>query len=111
MSNIPEEPHATHAQLNPLLHEPARLHILAALAPADYVDFSALLRITGVSKSALSKHLSALPAGRIIAITNSAHDKRVRRIALTESGREAFDTYLQSLEQIVHAAKGGHRSP
>lgn len=93
-------------RLDPLLHEPARLAILAALAPADYVDFSALLRLVGVSKSALSKHISALTDAGVVVVGNIPTDKRARRIALTDAGRKSFDAYLQRLEEIVRSARG-----
>ncbi|QTE28607.1 MarR family winged helix-turn-helix transcriptional regulator [Pengzhenrongella sicca] len=94
-------------RLDPLLHEPARLSILAALTPAEYIAFSALQRLIGVSKSALSKHISALADAGVVVITSSPADKRTRRIALTEFGRESFDTYLHRLEEIVRSARGG----
>ncbi|RKN69668.1 MarR family transcriptional regulator [Microbacterium sp. CGR2] len=88
------------------MHEPVRLRLLAALAPTDYIDFSALLRLVGVSKSALSKHVSALTDAGVIAVVNSPDDKRARRISLTELGRRSFDAYLKQLEQIVREARG-----
>lgn len=91
--------------LDPLLHEPARLAVLAALAPADYVEFSALLRLVGASKSALSKHVSALTDAGVVVVTNSPADKRARRVALSEAGRESFDVYLRRLEEIVRSAR------
>lgn len=96
-------------RLDPLLHEPARLSILAALGPADYIEFSTLLRLIGISKSALSKHISALTDAGVVVVTSSPNDKRVQRVALSESGRESFDTYLRGLEEIVRSARGESR--
>jgi len=92
-------------RLDPLLHEPVRLTVLSALAPADYIEFSALLSLVGVSKSALSKHVSALTDAGVVVVTNSPTDKRARRIALSEAGRESFDAYLRRLEEIVRSAR------
>ncbi|MBD8100805.1 MULTISPECIES: transcriptional regulator [unclassified Plantibacter] len=91
--------------LNPLFHEPARLALLSALAPAEYTDFASLLRITGVSKSALSKHLSALADAGVIEVGKSDTDRRGRRIALTMEGRVAFESYLDALDAIVQRAR------
>jgi DNA-binding MarR family transcriptional regulator len=102
--NSPEG-NAPALRLDPLLHEPARLAMLAALAPADYIDFSTLLRLVGVSKSALSKHISALTDAGVVAVTSGPSDKRVRRIELTDAGRESFDAYLRRLEEIVRSAR------
>lgn len=93
------------AGLNPLFHESARLAILSALAPAEYVEFSTLLQITGVSKSALSKHLSALSHASVVSISQGTTDKRGRRVALTAQGRSTFDSYLAHLEHIVRSAR------
>lgn len=92
-------------RLDPLLHEPARLTLLAALAPADYIEFSALLSLVGVSKSALSKHVSALTDAGVVVVTNSPTDQRARRIALSDAGRKSFDAYLRRLEEIVRSAR------
>lgn len=103
---VPVEARPASARLDPLLHEPARLAVLAALAPTEYVEFSTLLRLIGVSKSALSKHVSALAAAGVVSVENSPTDGRVRRIALTEPGRLSFDAYLQRLEELVRTARG-----
>lgn len=96
---------STTSALNPLFHEPARLAVLSALAPTEYVEFSTLLRITGVSKSALSKHLSALSDSGVIDVSQTASDKRGRRVALTTHGRSDFDSYLATLAIIVRNAQ------
>lgn len=94
------------SRLDPLLHEPARLSILAALSPAEYIDFSTLLRLVDTSKSALSKHLSALAEAGVVTVSTSPTDGRVRRIALSDRGRESFNAYLRRLDEIVRSARG-----
>ena len=91
--------------LNPLFHEPARLAVLSVLAPAEYVEFATLLQLTGASKSALSKQLSALAAAGGGSVSPGASDKRGRRVALTSEGRVAFEAYLAQLERIVSQAR------
>lgn len=91
--------------LDPLFHEPARLALLSALAASEYADFSALLRFTGVSKSALSKHLSALSDAGVVTVSQSVADKRGRRVSLTPAGRSDFNDYLGTLEALVRNAQ------
>lgn len=91
--------------LDPLFHEPARLAVLSALSPAEYVDVSTLLRLTGVSKSALSKHLSMLAGAGVVSVSQSASDKRGRRVALTPLGRASFTAYLAALTALVRDAQ------
>jgi len=43
--------------LDPVIHAPARLAIMAILAAADWAEFKFLREETGLSDSALSKHL------------------------------------------------------
>ncbi len=104
-SNSTQERRIAASTLNPLFHEPARLAVLSALAPAEYVEFSTLLQLTGASKSALSKHLSTLSDAGVIDVSQATADKRGRRIALTFQGRSDFDSYLANLERIVRQAR------
>lgn len=92
--------------LLPLFHEPARLAILSALAPAEYVDFSTLLRLTGLSKSALSKHIAVLQEKGVVAVHQIVSDKRGRRIVVTDQGRADFNAYLNTLENMVRSVRG-----
>lgn len=102
----PEQPLAgDKGPLDPLFHEPARLAALSALVPAEYIEFASLLTLVGVSKSALSKHLSMLSDAGMVTVSQSATDKRGRRVALTAQGRAAFDAYLSYLEHLVRSAR------
>lgn len=106
MVDVPTDAEDAFVNIDPLLNEPARLAILAALAPAEYVEFSTLLKLVGVSKSSLSKHISALADAGIMTVEKSPADRRVRRLALSEPGRESFDLYLQQLEDLDRSARG-----
>lgn len=48
------------AQFDPLIHFLQRLQICAMLYQADGIEFSEIQNRTGLSKSALSKHLTQL---------------------------------------------------
>jgi hypothetical protein len=47
-------------KFDPLIHQPARLAIMALLAGCASADFSYLLEATDIDKGSLSKHLSKL---------------------------------------------------
>lgn len=89
------------------LHVPARLSIVALLAPADRVDFGFLRDTIGTSDSALSKHLSALAGAGYVSLHKS-RDQGVRRtyVTLTAEGRRAFQRHAAALERIVATARG-----
>jgi len=87
------------------LHVPARLSILALLAPADRVDFGFLRDTIGSSDSALSKHLSALASAGYVAILKSRdHGVRRTQATLTPQGRRAFQRHAIALERIAATA-------
>ena len=50
-----------------IIHEPARLAIMALLSGAEQVDFLFLLRETGLTKGNLSSHLAKLEEGEYLA--------------------------------------------
>ncbi|SCF05283.1 DNA-binding transcriptional regulator, MarR family [Micromonospora coriariae] len=88
------------------LHVPARLSILALLAPAAWVDFGFLRDTIGTSDSALSKHISALAEAGYVTVRKD-QQRRARRtfVQLTPHGRHAFQRHAAALEQIVAAAR------
>ena len=42
----------------------------------------------------------------VMTVEKSPADRRVRRLALSEPGRESFDLYLQQLEDLDRSARG-----
>ncbi|GII04140.1 winged helix-turn-helix domain-containing protein [Planobispora takensis] len=97
---------------NEFLHVPARLSIVALLAPADWVDFAFLRDSIGTSDSALSKQVSALAAAGYVEV-RKGQDKRARRtsVQLTPTGRDAFQQHAAALERIVALAKTAAEQP
>lgn len=88
------------------LHVPARLSIVALLAPADWVDFGFLRDTVGTSDSALSKQVSALAEAGYVEVRKD-QEKRARRtfVRLTSEGRAAFERHAAALERIVALAR------
>ncbi len=77
-----------------LVHEPARLAILAVLSACESADFAYLLTATDLSKGNLSSHLSKLEKGGYVAIIKSFKGKYPNTsCALTNEGRKAFNAY------------------
>ncbi|MCJ8014162.1 transcriptional regulator [Paenibacillus sp. KQZ6P-2] len=97
------ENHFRH-KLDELIHVPVRLSIMAALAPAERVDFQFLRDAIEVSDSLLSKHLSVLEAAGYVEVIKGYVGKRPRTwLAITETGRTAFKDYVEVLRSIVEA--------
>ena len=89
------------AELDRLIHEPARLSLLTALSVCRSADFLYLQRLTGLSKGNLSSHLSKLEASGLVAIEKEFVGKTPNtKIALTRSGRGAIDRHWKELDKL-----------
>jgi DNA-binding MarR family transcriptional regulator len=98
-----EEPDFRHfAELDRVVHEPARLVIMAVLYSVESADFLYLLHSTGLTKGNLSSHLMRLEEAGYVGIQKGFRGKVPQTTcSLTPAGREAFQTYRQQLRQAV----------
>ena len=89
------------ADINKLIHEPARLMIMAYLYVVESADFIFLVRQTGLTWGNLSAHLSKLEAAGYVAIEKEFVNKKPHTMLhLTNEGRTAFKAYRQSMKQV-----------
>jgi DNA-binding MarR family transcriptional regulator len=89
------------ANIDRLIHEPARLMILALLYVVESGDFTFLMRQTGLTWGNLSSHMSKLEAAGYIEVEKEFVDKKPRTmLRLTDQGRAAFRGYVQSMKQV-----------
>ena len=87
--------------IDKLIHEPARLKLLAQLYVVDSADFLFLMRQTGLTQGNVSGHLSKLEKAEYIRIEKGYIGKRPQTIiALTDKGRKAFKHYVQSMKEV-----------
>ena len=90
------------AAIDRLVHQPARLMILAILYVVDSADFLYLMRQTGLTRGNLSSHMSRLEGVGYIDIKKEFVGKIPRTLLrLTAKGREAFQTYRQDMIQVL----------
>jgi DNA-binding MarR family transcriptional regulator len=89
--------------LDRVIHERARLAIVAALAAGKELTFAELGGATGLSDGNLSVQLRNLEAAGYVALTKSEAGGRKSRTAarLTNSGRRAFTSYLAELDKVL----------
>ena len=84
-----------------VIHEPARLKIMAYLYVVESADFLFLMRQTGLTRGNLSSHMSKLEAAGYVEVEKEFVAKIPRTmLKLTEMGREAFQKYRQSMKQL-----------
>ncbi|KAA3644679.1 MAG: transcriptional regulator [Chloroflexi bacterium] len=77
-----------------LIHEPARLAIMAVLFACDSADFKFIQNSTGITKGNLSAHLRKLEAGEYLKINKGFKGNYPHTTcALTRTGRKAFARY------------------
>ena len=94
------------ADLDRLIHEPARLAIMSALSACQSADFVFLQRITGLSKGNLSSHLSRLEEAGLLTVSKEFVGRVPRTsAALTPQGRERVAAHWRDLEQIGREAR------
>jgi DNA-binding transcriptional ArsR family regulator len=100
------------AELDRVVHEPARLAILSALSACESADFLFLLRITGLSKGNLSTHLGRLEEAGLVTVTKQFVGRVPRTaVALTQPGRARLDAYWRDLHQLARDARRWRPAP
>ncbi len=91
------------AGIDKVIHEPARLIILATLSAVESADFLFVERQTGLTRGNLSSHMSKLESAAYIEITKEFVDKIPRTLLrITKSGRGALKHYIQNMRQVLH---------
>jgi DNA-binding transcriptional ArsR family regulator len=89
-------------ELDRLIHEPARLLIVAILSSVASADFLFLQRETGLTKGNLSAHLSKLEEAGYVKIEKTFKGKLPLTVCtLTASGRKAVTQYRQQLQDFI----------
>ncbi|MBW4041921.1 MAG: helix-turn-helix domain-containing protein [Acidobacteria bacterium] len=91
--------------LDPTIHAPARLKIvatLAALPEGDALSFSRLQTMIGLTAGNLITHLRKLEDAEYVATEKTGSGSAARTaIALTRTGRVALDDYTAALRSLL----------
>jgi DNA-binding MarR family transcriptional regulator len=89
------------ADLDRLVHEPARLAIMALLYVIESADFTFLMNQTGLSWGNLSTHMSKLEEAGYLEVEKGFKGRRPNTtLRLTPRGREAFSEYARKMKQF-----------
>jgi DNA-binding MarR family transcriptional regulator len=90
------------ADLDPVIHAPARLAIMTALFVAQGADFVFLQKQTGLTRGNLSSHISKLEEAGYLLVEKKFVDRIPRTILkLTETGKDAFRSYRDSVTRAL----------
>jgi DNA-binding transcriptional ArsR family regulator len=98
-------PSVTTEELDPLIHVPARLKIvatLAALPDGDAVSFTRLQDLIELTPGNLITHLRKLEdAGYVVTEKTGNGPASRTSVALTHRGRDALDIYTATLRSLI----------
>lgn len=90
------------ADIDQVVHAPARLMVLTYLYVVDSADFVFLRGLTGLTWGNLSTHMSKLEEAGYVVIEKGYKGKKPHTmIRLTEQGRAAFREYKTSMQQVL----------
>ena len=94
------------SELNRVIHEPARLTILALLSSVKEADFLYLLRETALTKGNLSTHLVRLEEAGYVEIEKTFRGKiPMTLVRLSSAGKAAFQDYRKSMKDILEPSR------
>lgn len=88
--------------LDRVIHEPARLLIVALLAGVNEADFLWMQRESALTKGNLSGHLAKLEDAGYVEVEKTYRGKiPMTLLRLTRKGRAALETYKKSLNGLL----------
>ena len=88
--------------IDKLIHEPARLKIVAQLYVVDSADMVFLMRQTELTWGNLSSHVSKLEKAGYVDVTKEFFENKPRTtLKLTKEGRKAFEIYRENIKQML----------
>jgi DNA-binding HxlR family transcriptional regulator len=98
--------HQSLSGLDRVIHEPARLTLVALLSSVESADFLFLRKESELTKGNLSVHLSRLEEAGYVQTEKTFRGKIPHtEYRLTPKGKSAFDQYRKSLGSIFNKKK------
>jgi len=93
-------------QLDRVIHEKGRLAIMSLLAASPQLSFTEMRDTLNMTDGNITAHIRTLHEAGYIAVTKAFQGGRpLTTYTLTPTGRRAFTTYINLLEQIVEQTK------
>lgn len=96
-----------------MVHQKARLGILAVLNEVNRADFGYLKSALGLTDGNLSRHLQVLEEAGYVRIAKSFEGRRPRTwVSRTKHGRAAFASEVDALRELLAGVdRSGDRTP
>lgn len=91
------------ADIDQVIHAPARLMVLTYLYVVESADYVFLLRLTGLTWGNLATHLNKLEEAGYVTLHKEFIGKKPHTtISLTKRGRAAFKEYKHGMQQVLN---------
>ena len=98
---MPTELHGL-ADIDRVIHEPARLALTAILSVVESADFLYLQREAGLTKGNLSSHLAKLEEAGYVAIEKTYRGRiPLTLVRLTDKGDAAYKAYRARIKKFL----------
>jgi len=95
-------------ELDRVIHERMRLAIVSALAVNATLSFNELKRVLDTTDGNLSVHARKLEEAGYVACTKFFEGRQPKtEYRLTPDGRQALERYLDYMESLIRATRGG----
>jgi predicted ArsR family transcriptional regulator len=89
-------------QLDRVIHEKGRLGIMSLLAATTQLSFTEMRDTLNMTDGNLTAHMRTLQEAGYVSVTKEFHGGRpLTTFSLTASGKKAFTSYIDLLEQII----------
>ena len=89
------------ADIDRIIHSPARLMVMTYLYVVDSVDYVYLTHLTGLTWGNLATHVGKLEEAGYVEIEKTFVDKKPYSVInLTKTGRQAFKAYKSKMREV-----------
>ncbi len=89
-------------EIDKVIHEPARLKIVAQLYVVESADMVFLMRQTELTWGNLSSHVKKLEEVGYVEVTKEFVENKPRTtLSLTTEGRKAFELYRKNIQRML----------
>ncbi|MFM6849950.1 MAG: winged helix-turn-helix domain-containing protein [Terrabacter sp.] len=96
-----ETPHPT-SGLNDVVHQKARLGILAVLAETERADFTYLKSMLDLTDGNLGRHIEVLAGSGLVHVEKGYAGKRPRTwVTITRAGRHALAEEMTAIRELL----------
>ncbi len=95
-------------ELDKVIHERMRLGIISALAANEKLSFSDLKNLLNTTDGNISVHARKLEDAGYVTMKKSFSGRMpLTEYSITKDGRKALERYLDHMEALIKAMKGG----